>query len=254
VTDEQRLGLAVIECDGGGGACPGLVGRLVVNDPKDGRPPRAFFVRPRGRRLDEVEVVVIGQNPAGAGGFERHLNRLLLGHADRFNLMAEAAVSTTSEERYYQAIDLLVRNLSPDGRERVVLWAEVVYCESRKIPHPKNPSKQIAVSFQEAVPFCTDRHLERQLAAVPKGVTVICNGKIAADWFGKWAGRMKFDGLWMRVDHSSGTFTFKNLFEGGKLRPRVQENWERLKRERRPIHLMTGADLTQPKIRNPKRP
>lgn len=244
MSDERRLGLAVLNCDGGGGACPGLGEQLVVNEPAEGRPPRGFFVRPRGRRLADVEVVIVGQNPGRAGGFERHLNRVVLGRADRFDIMADAVAAATADEPYWVGLDLLLRNLWPDGRERVVLAAEVVYCESRRVPNAKKPG-MMSMPLDRVVPFCTGLHLEHQLALVPKVVTVICNGKIATDWFRAWAVRADFKGAWLAVDHSSGSYTFKSLFENKKLRPSVQKNWERFQREGTPIHLLKGTDLSR---------
>lgn len=211
-----------------------------MNDPSNGRPPRGFFIRPRGRSLSDVEVVVIGQNPGAAGGF---LKRLLVGRDERFDIMADAVVAAAPDEPYYVGIDLLVESLWPDGRERVLLATEVVYCESRRVPHANKPGEETAMPLDAVVPFCAARHLEQQLAAVPSEVTVICNGKIARNWFQGWAYRTDFKGLWLAVDHSSGSFTFKSLFDGKKLRPNVQENRDRIRRERTPLHLLTGAAL-----------
>lgn len=251
--DERHFGLAVMDCDGGDGDCPGLRDGLIVNRPLDGIPPRCFFIRPRGRTLEEVQVVIIGQNPGSVGAFERRFNGMVRTSRDRFERTAEAMVESTRQEKYYVALDRLLDSLwPPKGREQVVLFTEIVYCESKLVPDKKNPWKAKAAKLEPVVPFCTELHLEKQLAAVPRDVTVICNGNIAAYWFAKWAAATEFKGQWFSVGHSSGSPTFKSLFEHGKLKPEVLRRWRQLCKDKIPVHLGDGKVYRVFKGRNGK--
>ena len=201
--------------------CPGVQQRSVVNEPARGIIPRGMIVNPPDSPLDEIELVVLGQNPGQSNSFKRHLYMCLQRNESSEALYEEtnqALIDSFPELPYWRNITSLLGALWPQGDAKRMLALEVAYCEN---------AHGITDPGKATLDYCSSRHLERHLEMLRDGTFVLCVGGVAGAWFGHYGRRQKF--RWFVADHLSGDWgALSRLVDRttGNLHGPVQARWQ----------------------------
>ena len=203
----DRIGTEIIRCDE---KCEG-----VICDQVKGYYPRVFFLYPNNSC--EVNVVIVGKNPGSSPPLEREFYKALAEHRqDKIATYKDClrVWNACTQIEYFQRPLHLLKELGLP--QTGILWAEVVFCESK--------SKRIP---RAVLNRCRERFLGRilNIEILAKGKHVLCLGKVALENVRELTDKMK---MWkiVGVYHPTGTRTFANYFDGkgeGKLTLRKHE-------------------------------
>lgn len=214
------FGKAITQCQRRS-ECPGIRAKTVLNDPANGVPPRGLFLRPATAALVDVQLVILGQNPGAAGGFERVLNRFLYAqNADElFESVHAATIEATWDIEYWKRLDTLARGLVGSGELPIVLGLEVAFCQT--VAGERWPGSA-------TMKFCSRTHLAPIAKEIPDGTPWLCVGGPARDWFQEADLSRRFPWAW--TEHVTGTRgTYRAMVEkSGSLKARVKSAWTRV--------------------------
>ena len=212
------LGKAITAC-AVRASCPGVRNQMVRNDVTGGTPPRGLFIRPSHLRAEDVKLVLLGQNPGRASGFERALNRTFA-ESDRerlFERIHESWFDGLSDIEYALKLDRLATELLSQETTNGVILAEVAFCES--LPGVNFPGR-------DTLAFCSSQFLDRLAHELPAGTPWVCIGAPARDWMQGPGNEGRFRWAW--VEHVTGSWgTYRSMFdESRRLRRDVRAQWE----------------------------